>query len=188
MAKKLNYNLYLGENPNPKDTNNIVVQGTVENGKLTSIESAKIGTKELVESGESPRVFPNTIFDSPLTCKEPPVDVDATFGDAFSVTDNALIDTINYYSNSEYSKRDYGENGLQVTLVICDADYIVNVPKYTITVIYNQTVGTIYEIILDSPLGYFGSDTYIYYPVPNSTMITWDTEGSWLLMNNQQTS
>lgn len=48
---KLNYDLYIGSNPNPKDTNNIVVKGQLEGGRLVNVESMKLGDRELVNRG-----------------------------------------------------------------------------------------------------------------------------------------
>lgn len=110
MAKKLNYNLYLGENPNPKDTNNIVVQGTVENGKLTSIESLKLNGKDLVFdlTTYTIKTVDATVTDSPVV--ENPVktatentsgkfeDYDYMvphFGDLFIGTDNRILEVLN---------------------------------------------------------------------------------------------
>lgn len=48
--KKLNYNLYYKGNPNPSDTNNIVVDGTIDvNNKIESISLVTLNNKKLIE-------------------------------------------------------------------------------------------------------------------------------------------
>lgn len=48
--KKLNYNLYYKGNPNPSDTNNIVVDGTIDvNNKIKSVKSLSLNGNSLIE-------------------------------------------------------------------------------------------------------------------------------------------
>ena len=54
---KLNYDLYIGSNPNPKDTNNIVVKGQLEGGRLVNVESMKLGDRELVSGGSKSKTI-----------------------------------------------------------------------------------------------------------------------------------
>ena len=100
---KLNYDLYIGENPNPKDTNNIVIEGTIENNKLKSINSATLNGESLINGGggDDPDTIP-TIFINKGVVVNPSIGDDPIrLIEAFSQNGDIVVNALNNFMRSE---------------------------------------------------------------------------------------